>query len=542
MIGISGALAAADESASYTVSGGTAEVSTTATYDGEGHAVEVGETGFEVVGAPHQDGLIVNGGGKLTLLSGAAVTVASDASSNKTVFMRVGYGTEGSLVMQSGSALTVGSSERYANFQVGQGASGTNGTVTQNGGAITVFGSFNVGVNGGKGVYTINGGSLTFDHTGATATDGRTSLISIGMNNATTSFGTSSGTMNIAGGLVEAKPVEPGAAIGIIIGNRAYDARPGYSGQATNSGNAGAGEGIVNQTGGRFRIGSGANLYLSGQGNGTYNLNDGTLEIGGWSLHTRYGGSTTSTYALNLGGGTIKVIGSALSTDVNATLVAGSTSTIDTNELGATWSGVLSGTGELTKAGAATLTLSGSNTFSGGTTVSAGTLLVSGALTNSAVTVESGATLAGRGTIKSVAVLGGGTLALGDTRGTMNITDDLTLAGTSTVALYLASDSSYDHLAVGGTIFANGILSVQLAGTYSPLTGASFDLFDGTFSGVFSDPQLPSLGTGLMWNTSALYTDGVISVQAIPEPATWAGLAGLLGLAVAMWHRRRAHA
>ena len=39
-----------------------------------------------------------------------------------------------------------------------------------------------------------------------------------------------------------------------------------------------------------------------------------------------------------------------------------------------TYSGVVSGTGSLTKTGAGTLTLSGANTYSGGTIVSAGSL------------------------------------------------------------------------------------------------------------------------------------------------------------------------
>ena len=58
-----------------------------------------------------------------------------------------------------------------------------------------------------------------------------------------------------------------------------------------------------------------------------------------------------------------------------------------------TLSGVISGSGGLTKAGSGTQTLSGNNTFSGLTTINAGTLTVSGTLSDStAVTVASGAT------------------------------------------------------------------------------------------------------------------------------------------------------
>jgi autotransporter-associated beta strand protein len=56
-------------------------------------------------------------------------------------------------------------------------------------------------------------------------------------------------------------------------------------------------------------------------------------------------------------------------------------------------SGVISGTGSVTKAGSGIVTLSNSNTYTGSTTVSAGTLNITGTLSDStAVTVASGAT------------------------------------------------------------------------------------------------------------------------------------------------------
>lgn len=56
-------------------------------------------------------------------------------------------------------------------------------------------------------------------------------------------------------------------------------------------------------------------------------------------------------------------------------------------------SGVIEGTGDLTKNGLGGLALSADNTYTGTTTVSAGTMLVTGDLASSAITVESGALL-----------------------------------------------------------------------------------------------------------------------------------------------------
>ena len=113
-------------------------------------------------------------------------------------------------------------------------------------------------------------------------------------------------------------------------------------------------------------------------------------------MQTSYpNGSAGGTYAFNLGGGTIEVLDTALTTSAAATLVAGTTSAIDTNTLGATWSGVLSGTGALKKIGASTLTLGGANSFTGNIALDEGTLALSnaGALNGNNVAMAAGTTL-----------------------------------------------------------------------------------------------------------------------------------------------------
>ena len=63
-----------------------------------------------------------------------------------------------------------------------------------------------------------------------------------------------------------------------------------------------------------------------------------------------------------------------------------------------------------------------------------------------------------------------------------------------------------------------GTLDVTLENGFAPAIGESFQLF--TFSsdtGTFASLDLPSADT---WNTSKLYTQGIITVTAVPEPAS----------------------
>lgn len=80
--------------------------------------------------------------------------------------------------------------------------------------------------------------------------------------------------------------------------------------------------------------------------------------------------------------------------------------------------------------------------------------------------------------------------------------------------------AQYDQLLVSGALSLGGALEVSLINGFYPVAGQSFNLLDwGSLAGAFSALTLPSL-TGLAWNTSQLYTTGVLTVVAAP------GLAG----------------
>lgn len=154
-------------------------------------------------------------------------------------------------------------------------------------------------------------------------------------------------------------------------------------------------------------------------------------------------------------------------------LASGSLFTVGAGNASSTFSGVLSGAGNLNKVGTGTLTLEGLNAFTGNTTVSAGRLNIAstGKLASNLVTVGNGATLGGSGTlVGGVTINNGGHLAV-TSASTLN-TGSLTLAsgsnldiglGTPTIATPMLnvtgnvtiSNSTFNFSDVGG--LANGI-------------------------------------------------------------------------------------
>lgn len=127
---------------------------------------------------------------------------------------------------------------------------------------------------------------------------------------------------------------------------------------------------------------------------------------------------------------------------------------------------------------------------------------------------------------------GGATLAAGGVlTGTGTLGGALTVQDGATLSLALGGrtrGTEYDFLKVTKKLTFGGTLEVVTANAFQPELGDSFDLLDfGSKAGAFQTLTLPPLGSpGLVWDTSALYTTGRISVAlAATLPGLYAGLA-----------------
>ena len=199
----------------------------------------------------------------------------------------------------------------------------------------------------------------------------------------------------------------------------------------------------------------------------------------------------------------------------------------------------LNGSLGIAKSGAGTMVLSGNNSYNGATTVAAGVLVVNGDISSSSLTtVDGGAKLGGTGTVGNTTV--NGTLAPGNSIGTLNVSGSLTLAGIADCEIDPTQGSGLNRAAdlvnATGGITYGGALNVTYGGPASDFTnGMVFNLFDASsISGAFSSLNLPALVGGLSWQDN-LSTNGTLAV--VPEPT--AALLGGLGLMLAFVRRRR---
>lgn len=179
--------------------------------------------------------------------------------------------------------------------------------------------------------------------------------------------------------------------------------------------------------------------------------------------------------------------------------------------------GVISGSGTLTQMGSGTLTLAGTNTYTGATLVTGGTLVVNGSIaSSSSVTVSPGATLSGSGQIPAMIV--NGTLAPGNSPGTLTVNGSLTLAAGSSYLAEVQGAVSDRVNVTGAAALAGTLRIVPLGGAYtfsSPYTllSAAGGLGGSRFG---TEATSGTFGDGV--TTAISYTSNDVLLTLTPKP------------------------
>jgi len=279
-----------------------------------------------------------------------------------------------------------------------------------------------------------------------------------------------------------------------------------------------------------YNTGTGAGSYLAI--NGSTALQNATLNLANNTSGHRFAASggvfSPLVFNTGLGSATVGAISGsgniilngfnentyALAADAIALTVGG-------NNASTTLSGVIVGTGSLTKSGTGTLTLSGVNTYTGNTTINAGTLALSGAFVSSTnTTVASGATLdvsaLGSVTMSGSQVLNGGGTINGSVNtssgskifpgadgvyGTNAITGGLTIAAGALVSFDVGTvaNGSNDLITVGGTLTGNNnIIHLKAPSTSVSLQTADYLLFSS------ANPVSGSFASAPTWDVAPL--------------------------------------
>ena len=131
--------------------------------------------------------------------------------------------------------------------------------------------------------------------------------------------------------------------------------------------------------------------------------------------------------------------------------------------------------------------------------------------------INTNAILTGTGSITG-SITDAGLIAPGNGFGVITDTGSLTMLGGGAMTMELGGTNAwlYDQFDLTGALNFGGTLTLALLNGYTPQAGDQFNLFDfGNGSGAFSVTNLPTLSPALYWNTSLLYSTGVIEADQI---------------------------
>jgi uncharacterized protein with beta-barrel porin domain len=428
---------------------GTIVNNTGATITGVSAAIRVNGTSPLAVinsGIIQTPGLGVYGLGQVTVTNNAGGSIAGTSS-----------GIYGTSLELANYGTIIGTSFNGA-------SAFTSGTITNYGGGTITGGTYGVSVNQ---VGSINNyGAIS------------------GGNQAGVLVGTDSTVNNYAGGTITG-----------ISGSGSHDAAVavGANSLINNFGTiTGSFYGIYNYSGGGVSIYNSGRISASVFDSAT-NTIDAILFAGSGNTLTLAPGST--------------IAGTVLGSGTDAFQLGGSgAATFDVSQIAST--GQYRGFGTFNKIGDSNWSLIGTSTFSGPVTINGGTLSVNGDISSaSGVTVNAGGALGGTGTVRNVDI-NGGTLAPGNSIGTLNVLGSLTFTAASTYLIEVSPSFADRSNVVGAAVLGGAsVRAVFSPGSYiskqytilSAMSGVS-----GTF-GALSTNLSPYFSTSLSYDASDVY-------------------------------------
>jgi T5SS/PEP-CTERM-associated repeat protein len=281
-------------------------------------------------------------------------------------------------------------------------------------------------------------------------------------------------------------------------------------------GNAAGSNGLVNIDGNPSMWQNTGYLHIGSIGTGTVNVTNGaTMRADAELLVNRFAAGNGT---LNISGGHVLTLGETRVADEGTglirienggTLQTGLNAYLARNAATANATAVVTGPGSQWDVDLG-LTVGGAG--NGRLTVANG----------GSVFAINGVTINARGTLDGDGFVGNNVSNSGVVSPALSATDpavlrvngNFTQTSNGTLKALLASGSDYSRLDATSNITLAGTLNVTTVAGFSPFAGQAFDLLNWTLTrtGSFGTLQLPTLAAGLSWNTSQLYTTGVISV------------------------------
>jgi autotransporter-associated beta strand protein len=488
-------------------------------YDGQlsgiGSLVKQGAGQLTIANATYTGNTTVNDQSVATTL---VISGGSFGNSSSTINIGVvggGATVAKTLTLDGTASATAGT------VNIGTAANGTGTSLIINGSASVNFTTVQVGASANSSALTINApgqteslGAVTLykDASAAGPNTGATVLNIAGGTVIATSViqanSTGSGTFNLTGGSLTIGNSSSSGAFEFGAGTTAT--RGGYvvvsGGSLTYLGTDGLLMGVAAATqpnaiaisGGTATLtGITLNSASTGVSSSLTNTGTGTLYLGSVGLVNLAGNADTTPVTL---AGT-STLGAIANWSSSVPIALAGTPIIQAADSSAvahniTLSGIISGTGTLTKTGNGTLTLDAADSYTGNTTISAGTLALgsSGTLASPLISVGSGATF----DVSAAPLTLGGSQVLSNSASATGIINGSVTAGSGTVSLSFAgSPSLTPSLTVSSGTLTLGALTVfkvdNTSGT--PLAHGTYKLISGGSSAV-SAAALPSVTVG----------------------------------------------